>query len=654
MKLTLRPLIATAATCCLVATSTPPALAQGDDEAEAKAAIVMDLSGSMLEADEGGTRLDSAKQATTELIDALPDTANIGMVVYGQTESSAPDNREAGCRDIQTLSPVQRIDKEDLKDKIADLEASGYTPMGNALLQAAEELGDSGDRSIILVSDGIDTCAPPPVCEVAEQLGGQGFNLTIHTVGFHADSQAQRELECIADATGGQFLHATNTRELADTLKFLATRDMVKYQTVGTEFEFAETPADAQWLGEGRYRTKVVPKVGASSPQPYYYRVVVPEGHNAVFIIKAIPNKTDEGDGEQSVVSKVAAATNDTSSKCQSFRSADSAGVRNYANGYSANAGTFGIIQLDPKEGADPSCDQTQWVIENNIYVPEDAANSDFRDQEVEVEVEVQFEPQVMALDREQLHRGYPGVGDSVPAISFSNPQKISGAYNFADAPVLENGQVYEDVLVRGEMKYYKIPVEWGQRPVVGIQRSENELNDDRATPTITILNPFYGAFSAMTNDEPIDGGRVVAPDRPTEFMNREVNQGGLAHSFAGYYYAGVSLSEYAAENLLGVEQPFKISAVLEGEPTIGHAWRPSEDNGPAPSDEPILAAGATPSTAATTTPPTNDDEANLAAQQSGRSTTGIIAAGLVVLLLGVVIGLIGAKQRANRNRPNT
>src|SRR5699024_5785993 len=123
---------------------------------------------------DGGTILDAAKQAANQLVNSLPETAVMGMLAYGASGSNAPDNRERGCQDIDVLAPVERIDNEELKSEIGALEAQGYTPMANALRAAADELGSEGDRSIILVSDGIDTCAPPPACEVAEELAGDG------------------------------------------------------------------------------------------------------------------------------------------------------------------------------------------------------------------------------------------------------------------------------------------------------------------------------------------------------------------------------------------------------------------------------------------------------------------------------------------------
>ena len=146
--------------------------------------LILDASSSMVEADAEGTRMDSAKKAASELVESLPETAKMGLTVYGANESDAPDNREQGCKDIDTLVPVGRVDKAKFTSAINGLEPKGYTPMGNSLCKAAEELGDEGERSIILVSDGIDSCAPPPVCEVAKELAEDGVDLGIHTVGF--------------------------------------------------------------------------------------------------------------------------------------------------------------------------------------------------------------------------------------------------------------------------------------------------------------------------------------------------------------------------------------------------------------------------------------------------------------------------------------
>lgn len=241
----------------------------------------MDASSSMLQPDEGGTRLDVAKRAATDLVDSLPDTSRVGMLAYGTQVGDAPENHAPGCEDIRTLAPVGAVDKDRLRAEVAGLEARGYTPIGNALRAAADGLSpDASERSIVVVSDGIDTCAPPPPCEVAADLADEGVGLAVHVVGFRADEATRTELECIAGATGGTYRQADDAAALSESLNFLAQRAIVGYETAGTEFEFAASPDDALYVGQGLYRTTLETSTGlsASDAPKRYIRLAVPEG----------------------------------------------------------------------------------------------------------------------------------------------------------------------------------------------------------------------------------------------------------------------------------------------------------------------------------------------------------------------------------------
>ena len=96
-----RPLALMMAMALAIGWTAWPALAQDSSEsAEAategsKIALIMDASDSMSEEDvDGGTRLDAAKRASQQLVDSMPETAQLGMLAYGASESNAPDNRE--------------------------------------------------------------------------------------------------------------------------------------------------------------------------------------------------------------------------------------------------------------------------------------------------------------------------------------------------------------------------------------------------------------------------------------------------------------------------------------------------------------------------------------------------------------------------------
>lgn len=629
---------------------------------EAKAELIMDLSGSMLADDAGGTRLDAAKRASTELIDSLPDDALLGMLVYGQRESSDESNRERGCQDIEVLSPVQKVDKEGLKSKIARLEAQGYTPIGNALRKAADELGPDGERSIILVSDGIDTCAPPPVCEVAKELAGQGVGLTIHTVGFKVDEEARAELECVAQVSGGQSMTADDATQLADHMKFLTQRSVQGYETTGTPFEFSETKEGAKWLGEGKYQTTLVPEVAQHDRTPLYYRIAVPKGHNAIVTSKVLANIDAEGKGQQEVRTEIEEIINETGGECQDdSRMGSLTGATATADSWTPNSADASILEWD-SDSIEPSCDQTKWLVENNVWVYDSESVADYRDEPVKVEVSVQFEPVLKKQEADKLDEGRYSSGDKAyKKATFGEAKPVSGGNNAAQAPEVKSGDTISDTIVPGEQKFYKIPVEWGQRPVIAA-RTGNSERDNADSMGVALLNPFEvsvadGTMHFYQDSEDLN----LSTDRPVEYNNRSTNVGGQSIANAGYYYATVRMANYRPdEEVTGIDQPFQLAFLLDNKPTKGPDWRPTDKNGPTPSDKPILAKGESEqesskdsSEDASKESDSPETDSQTSASSSDMEDEGMspLVIGTVVAVVAVFIGIAGAIVYQNKKR---
>lgn len=179
--------------------------------------IVLDASGSMNNEDAPGPRIDAAKNAVRTLIDGLPDGSPVGLVVYGTSTDSSDEAKTAGCQDIKTLAPVGPVDRSAFTAALDGVVASGYTPLGASLRAAASELPAGGPRTVIVVSDGDDTCQPPEPCAAAREVGGAG--LTIHTVGFRVSGSARDALTCIAQTTGGHYVDAANAAQLTAFLR---------------------------------------------------------------------------------------------------------------------------------------------------------------------------------------------------------------------------------------------------------------------------------------------------------------------------------------------------------------------------------------------------------------------------------------------------
>lgn len=179
--------------------------------------IVLDASGSMKTDDAPGPRIEAAKDAVRTLVDGLPTGAPVALIAYGTATDSSDAAKSAGCQDIKTLVPLGPVDKQVFDSAVDGVVASGYTPLGNAARAAAALLPASGHRTIVIVSDGEDTCAPPAPCDVAKELSGPG--LTIHSVGFRVSGDAKDQLTCMSQAAGGRYVDASNALQLEAFLR---------------------------------------------------------------------------------------------------------------------------------------------------------------------------------------------------------------------------------------------------------------------------------------------------------------------------------------------------------------------------------------------------------------------------------------------------
>jgi Ca-activated chloride channel family protein len=250
----LRPRATVAGAVVLVAALTLPGrgVAQENKETHAAMLLVLDASGSM-NADDGSGRpkIDAAKDALRGLVDSLPPGAPVGLRVYGHR---VPNTDKAnGCRDTELVAPVAPLDRDRMKAAIGSFPAKGFTPIGLSLQEAAKDLPEAPERTVVLVSDGVDTCAPPDPCQVARDLIAQGVKLKVETVGFQVDAAARDQLRCIAAATGGAYVDAPDAARLGQSLSTISKRALRAYVTRGIPVTGGLTRETAQAIAEGQH-----------------------------------------------------------------------------------------------------------------------------------------------------------------------------------------------------------------------------------------------------------------------------------------------------------------------------------------------------------------------------------------------------------------
>ncbi len=177
--------------------------------------LVLDASGSMWGQIDGTAKIAIAQQVIGDLLRSLPEDQLLGLTVYGA-------RRKGDCTDIETL--VQPTgDRAAIAEMVSRIKPRGKTPMTDAVIAAAEALKYTEERAtVILVSDGIETCNPDP-CAAARVLEENGVDFTAHVIGFAvSDETALAQMQCLAEETGGLFRTAANAGELAQTLQEVA------------------------------------------------------------------------------------------------------------------------------------------------------------------------------------------------------------------------------------------------------------------------------------------------------------------------------------------------------------------------------------------------------------------------------------------------
>jgi Ca-activated chloride channel family protein len=180
--------------------------------APAKAIIVFDASGSMYGQVPGGVKIDIAKKAVSDIVGTADPAMELGLMAYGH-------RKKGDCEDIELLVPPQAGSSAAILKAVAALEPKGKTPLTAAVIQAAKYLKfEEAKASVILVSDGVETCDKDP-CMAAEELERLGIDFTCHVIGFDLKPGESSGLECLAKKTGGMYLAAKDAASLKSSLE---------------------------------------------------------------------------------------------------------------------------------------------------------------------------------------------------------------------------------------------------------------------------------------------------------------------------------------------------------------------------------------------------------------------------------------------------
>ena len=180
--------------------------AAADDEGATM--MVLDGSGSMWGQIDGTSKIEIARDAVGRMLADWPEGRALGLMAYGH-------RREGDCEDIETLLSPGPLDRRAIETTLADVTPRGKTPVGASVRAAARSVGENG--SVVVVTDGLENCGAD-LCALGRELANSGAGFTAHVVGFDVDD-AGGQLACLAEATGGHYIPASDAESLTDALR---------------------------------------------------------------------------------------------------------------------------------------------------------------------------------------------------------------------------------------------------------------------------------------------------------------------------------------------------------------------------------------------------------------------------------------------------
>ncbi|MER0240244.1 VWA domain-containing protein [Fulvimarina sp. MAC8] len=242
--------------------------------------VVFDGSNSMWGQIDGRAKIEIARETLSSVLSETKRDMQIGLIAYG--------HRERGmCSDIETLVPVSPASQSipriiTATDRITP---RGKTPLSNAVRMAAEELRYTENAAtVVLVTDGIETCNADP-CALASELESAGIDFTAHVIGFGLSAEESRQVQCLADNTGGLYLRADDAGALKNALNQTVNAEITpsdenfEPENAGlrdVHFIFRDTPG-GEILGARNLEVRIEKDTGETLPEEASFSLNYPE-----------------------------------------------------------------------------------------------------------------------------------------------------------------------------------------------------------------------------------------------------------------------------------------------------------------------------------------------------------------------------------------
>ena len=460
--------------------------------------LLLDSSGSMAQPTSDGTsRMAAAQNAMDVVVGSIPPGNPVGLRVFGASVVGLES--PGACTDSQLLVPIGTDNRTQLQTAIDGLAPVGETPIGYGLQQAAQDLGSSGQRAVLLVSDGIANCEPDP-CVVAAELTANDIQMRIDVIGFDVDASARQQLQCVADRGRGDYLDVSEAASLQHALERLSERAFRPFDVVGERVAGSAGAETAPALLPG---TQYVDELGgAVDPLQYLVQRTAPGSVVHVGIAGRLP---DEG-----TLSVEATLSTPTGTVCDSTDITALSDDR-----FSMFTGRLSAAEGSPRHACATA---EQLLLSLKSTAPPESP--------------VAFEIRIREQDWPSNAASLPAPEDAergwqlaLPVDGASGP--IVGGSSLNNAPVIEPGS-YTTEMLPSEFQFFRVHADWGQTVRVHASLDAALPAPANAWGVLQVLDPVGADIAALlataadgtrwSQELPAPGAAVAATTSPVRF----------------------------------------------------------------------------------------------------------------------------------------
>jgi hypothetical protein len=240
--------------------------------------LIMDASNSMWGQIGGEAKITIARKVLAQIINGLPDAMDVGLRVYGHRYGL---NDKRACTDTELLVPIGPIAKAELVDTVNKIQLKGKTPLVLSVVEAIKDFEKIPNGSIILITDGIESCNGD-IKSIAAEIKKAGLELKVHIVGFDIkEKEARAELEAIAKSTEGTYVDAKDAAGLLSALEQTLQLEFVILDDKGEVVGRGTVGGEPIKVKEGTYTLRIM-----LAPQPLEMKVTVKSGEKRVYVLK--------------------------------------------------------------------------------------------------------------------------------------------------------------------------------------------------------------------------------------------------------------------------------------------------------------------------------------------------------------------------------